>query len=101
MGGSRFDCRKCTEEDKRKRGCEGGGTLKWQCDEGVYCDKCGERFVQEEAEKYLLWKRTKEHGMPFAPLGWAEHPAWMTDIIFALDDEYNAYLARTADGDER
>jgi len=99
MGGTRFDCRKCTDEDKRKRGCDGGAKLKWQCEEGVYCDRCGERYVQEEGEKYLLWKRTKEHGLPFAG-GWGEQPAWMCDIIFALDDEYNAWIARkTKDGD--
>ncbi len=76
------------------RGCEGGATLKWQCEEGVYCDRCGERYVQEEASRYLLWKRTKENGLPFAPLGWAEHPAYLMDIIFCLNDEHNAYLAR-------
>jgi len=39
----------------------------------------------------MLWKRTKEHGLPF-DIGWADHPAWMTDIIFTLDDEYASWL---------
>ena len=95
MGGNRRDCSKCTDADKEKYGCKGGAKLKWHAGEDEV-DTCGEVFVKEHAQGYLLWKRTKEHGLPF-DIGWAEHPAWMMDVIFALDDAYNGWMKQDAD----
>ena len=97
MGGDRFDCSKCTEKQKLARGCEGGAKFRWQSEPDVYQDRCGEQYVKEEAQRFLLWKRTKTHGLPFAPLGWAEHPAYLMDIILRCDDEYDAAMARGKD----
>ena len=36
-----------------------------------------------------MWQQWKLLGLPWAPLGWAEHPAVFIDVISALEAESN------------
>ena len=56
-----------------------------------------EYFTDEYFDSLGIWKRFKRYGLPFAPLGWAEHPAFIIDIIDTFEDTYTAFNAREAE----
>jgi hypothetical protein len=62
----------------------------WQIEPDVYTRKCPESFVRDWGWAFRLWKTTRKHGLPF-PGGWAEQPAWVMDILTALDDEFDKW----------
>ena len=82
MHGEKLDCNKCTKET-----CD-GLYMRWQSEEGVYTERCPNLFVKESAVPYLVWKRYKDTGYLPYDGGWADQPAPVMDVIFALDDEY-------------
>jgi len=46
-------------------------------------------FSDEFWTAYTVWKRFKSFGLPFSPLGWAEHPDYFLRMIEAIDEELN------------
>lgn len=53
-----------------------------------------EYFTDQYFDALGIWKRFKRYGLPFSPLGWAEHPAYIIDIIDVFEDTQAAYSAR-------
>jgi hypothetical protein len=61
----------------------------WDYEDGYEykgCPAClnEEPQIQALIGFYAMWKR---FGLPFAPLGWASHPAWMIYVITLLSKE--------------
>jgi len=51
-----------------------------------------EYFTEEYFDALSIWKSFKRYGLPFAPLGWAEHPAYIIDIIDMFEDTHAAFM---------
>ena len=77
--------------DRCKPGEEREDHAPWQIEPNVYTRKCPEAFVREWGWAFGLWKMSRTHGLPFSG-GWTEQPARVTDILAALDDEYDRWL---------
>jgi len=56
-----------------------------------------EYFTDEYFDSLRIWNRFKRYGLPFAPLGWAEHPAYIIDIIDTFEDTHAAFMNREAE----
>lgn len=44
-----------------------------------------------------MFYKSKNWGLPFAPLGWADHPMYIIDALTICGNEYNA-MKRENDG---
>lgn len=50
-----------------------------------------EYFTDEYFDALAVWKSWKRYGLPFAPMGPAEHPAFIIDIIDIFEDTQAAF----------
>lgn len=48
-------------------------------------------YTEEFAEMLGCWLNTKRWGLPFAGLGWAEHPARLMDVLSAFERAHNEW----------
>lgn len=55
-----------------------------------------ELFTEEYFDALAIWKRWKRYGLPFSPLGWADHPAYIVEIIDTFEDAYQAFTEQEA-----
>jgi hypothetical protein len=55
-----------------------------------------EYFTEEYFDALGIWKRWKRFGLPFADWGWAEHPAYIIDIIDTFEDARTAFEEQEA-----
>ncbi len=79
---SRILCADCTQEDKKDRGCKGGG--KWTVG-GIEIEDCPENYINEETMKSItIWQDWKLFGFPF-PGHWSEQPHYVIDSIRILE----------------
>lgn len=80
---SRILCADCTDEDKKERGCTGGGD--WKIGKYNY-DKCPENLITEDFLICLnMWNEWKVFGLPF-PVHWTKQPVWVLDSIKLLEE---------------
>ncbi len=79
---ARILCADCTEEDKKDRGCKGGG--KWTVG-GIEIEDCPENYINEETIRSMtIWQDWKIFGFPF-PGHWSEQPHYIIDSIRILE----------------
>ncbi len=79
---ARILCADCTQEDKKDRGCKGGG--KWTVG-GIEIEDCPENYVNEETIRSMtIWQDWKLFGFPF-PGHWSRQPHYVIDSIRILE----------------
>jgi len=87
--GDRINCADCTETEKAANGCN--GEERWHIG-GLFLDKCPEKMLMETGLESLVnaYWMSKRWGLPFSPLGWAEHPKYIVDSFAICGNEHEA-----------
>ena len=79
---ARILCADCKPEDKKDRGCKGGG--KWTVG-GIEIEDCPENYINEETIRSMtIWQDWKLFTFPF-PGHWSEQPHYVIDSIRILE----------------
>lgn len=80
---SRILCADCTDEDKKDRGCKGGG--QWKVG-GYTLEECPENYINEETMELIrIWQDWKLFGDYEFPGHRSEQPHYIIDSIRILE----------------
>lgn len=55
-----------------------------------------EYFTDDYFDALAVWKSWRRYGLPFAPMGPADHPAFIIEIIDLFEDTHAAFQEREA-----
>ena len=83
-----LDCRKCTKEEKKWRGCEGGAKQPYVID-GEESEFCPVRLINPMTYKYLdMYHYYKQGWLPFGGTILTQ-PAKLLDLFKIIEKELN------------